>query len=152
MSDEPQTPSKRLISLDVFRGITIAGMILVNMAGVADQAYPPLLHSDWNGCTPTDLIFPFFLFIVGVAMAFSLSKYTHSPVTKGGIYWRIIRRSLILFALGLFLNGFWNYDWSTIRIMGVLQRISLTYLFASLIVLKLPRKGQWIAAALLLLG
>lgn len=166
MSDEPQTLPKRLICLDVFRGITIAGMILVNMAGVADQAYPLLLHADWNGYTPTDLIFPFFLFIVGVAMAFSLSKYTDSPdffplskggrggisLTKGSIYWRILRRSLILFALGLFLNGFWNYDWSTIRIMGVLQRISLTYLFASLIVLKLPRKGQWIAAALLLLG
>lgn len=156
MPDEPQQLPKRLICLDVFRGITIAGMILVNMAGVADQAYPLLLHADWNGYTPTDLIFPFFLFIVGVAMAFSLSKYTDSPnfspLTKGSIYWRIIRRSLLLFGLGLFLNGFWNYDWSTIRVMGVLQRISLTYLFASLIVLKLPRKRQWILAAVLLLG
>jgi predicted acyltransferase len=163
MSHELQKPSKRLTSLDVFRGIAITGMILVNMAGVADQVYPPLLHADWNGCTPTDLVFPFFLFIVGVAIAFSLSKYTDSrdssvaltPHTKeswGGLYWRIIRRSAILFGLGLLLNGFWNYDWSTIRIMGVLQRISLAYLLATLAVLNLPRKGQWVLAALLLIG
>ena len=161
MFDEQLKPSKRLTSLDVFRGITIAGMILVNMAGVADEdkVYPPLLHADWNGWTPTDLVFPFFLFIVGVAMAFSLAKYTdsavNSPLTKGGrggLYWRIIRRSLILFALGIFLNGFWEYKWDTIRIMGVLQRISLTYLIASLIVLNVPRKGQWAIAAFLLIG
>ncbi len=66
----------RLTSLDVFRGITIAGMILVNIAGVADKVYPFLEHADWNGCTLADLVFPFFLFIVGVAMSFSLSKYT----------------------------------------------------------------------------
>src|SRR5919199_353796 len=161
MFDEQLKPSKRLTSLDVFRGITIAGMILVNMAGVADEdkVYPPLLHADWNGWTPTDLVFPFFLFIVGVAMAFSLAKYTdsavNSPLSKGGqggLYWRIIRRSLILFALGIFLNGFWEYKWDTIRIMGVLQRISLTYLIASLIVLNVPRKGQWAIAAFLLIG
>ena len=74
MSNELQQPRKRLISLDVFRGIAITGMILVNMAGVAEQAYPALVHADWNGCTVADLVFPFFLFIVGVAIAFSLSK------------------------------------------------------------------------------
>ncbi len=159
MSPEPQKLSKRLTSLDVFRGIAIAGMILVNMAGVADKVYPPLEHADWNGCTPTDLVFPFFLFIVGVAMAFSLSKYTDStadfPLSKGGrggLYWRIIRRSLILFALGILLNGFWEYKWDTIRLMGVLQRISLTYLLVSLIVLNVPKKGQWVVAAVLLIG
>lgn len=71
----------RLTSLDVFRGITIAAMILVNMAGVADDVYPPLAHADWHGCTPTDLVFPFFLFIIGVAMTFSLSKYTEGNTT-----------------------------------------------------------------------
>jgi predicted acyltransferase len=156
MSYDQQKVSKRLVSLDVFRGIAIALMILVNMAGVADQVYPPLLHADWNGCTPTDLVFPFFLFIVGVAMAFSLSKYTDSavvsPLAKGGIYWQIVRRSAILFALGLLLNGFWNYDLSTIRIMGVLQRIGLAYLLAALVVLKLTRRGQWAIALLLLIG
>lgn len=147
----------RLTSLDVFRGITIAGMILVNMAGVADDKYPPLDHADWNGCTPTDLVFPFFLFIIGVAMTFSLSKYTTDNKPTSAVYWRIFRRAAILFALGLFLNGFWNkgfgtFDLNSIRLMGVLQRISLSYLFASLVVLKLPRKGQWILAGVLLIG
>lgn len=143
----------RLTSLDVFRGITITGMILVNMAGVADKVYWPLDHASWNGWTPTDLVFPFFLFIVGVAIAFSFTKYTEEgkpPTTK--LYWRIIRRSLILFALGLLLNGFYNYDFSTIRIMGVLQRISLGYLLGSLIILNLPRKWQWVTAAVILVG
>jgi len=147
----------RLTSLDVFRGITIAGMILVNMAGLADHVYPPLDHSQWNGCTPTDLVFPFFLFIMGVAMTFSLSKYTRDPQHSPAVYWRLFRRGGILFGLGLVLNGFWNhgvwtFDLSIIRIMGVLQRISITYLLASLAVLKLPQKGQWVLAALLLIG
>jgi predicted acyltransferase len=147
----------RLTSLDVFRGITIAAMILVNMAGVADDVYLPLTHADWHGCTPTDLVFPFFLFIVGVAMTFSLSKYTQDNKPTSAIYWRIFRRAAILFILGLFLNGFWNqgvwtFDFTSIRMMGVLQRISLSYLLASLIVLKLPRKGQWLLAGVLLIG
>ncbi|NMG21034.1 acyltransferase family protein [Brasilonema bromeliae] len=149
----------RLTSLDVFRGITIAAMILVNMAGVTEppNVYPPLLHADWHGCTPTDLVFPFFLFIIGVAMTFSLSKYTGDNKPTASVYWRILRRATILFALGLLLNGFWNkgpwtFDLSTIRIMGVLQRISLTYLLASVAVLKLPRKGQWILVGVLLIG
>lgn len=142
----------RLTSLDVFRGITIAGMILVNQAGVADQVYPFLQHADWHGCTPADLVFPFFLFIVGVAMAFSLSKYTEGGKPTSAVYKRIIRRSAILFGLGLLLNGFWNYELGSIRIMGVLQRISLAYLLAALAVLNLPRKGQWILAGGLLVG
>jgi predicted acyltransferase len=147
----------RLTSLDVFRGITIAGMILVNMVGVADDKYSILDHAEWNGCTPTDLVFPFFLFIVGVAMTFSLSKYTADNKPTKEVYLRILRRAAILFVLGLLLNGFWNkgvwtFDFSSLRLMGVLQRISLTYLFASLIVLKLPRKSQWILAGVLLIG
>ncbi|MBD2629124.1 acyltransferase family protein [Trichormus variabilis] len=147
----------RLTSLDVFRGITIAGMILVNMVGVADDKYSLLDHAEWNGCTPTDLVFPFFLFIVGVAMTFSLSKYTADNKPTKAVYLRILRRAVILFILGLLLNGFWNkgvwtFDLSSIRLMGVLQRISLSYLFASLIVLKLPRKSQWILAGVLLIG
>ncbi|WP_413174077.1 acyltransferase family protein [Anabaena azotica] len=147
----------RLTSLDVFRGITIAAMILVNMVGVADDKYSILDHAEWNGCTPTDLVFPFFLFIVGVAMTFSLSKYTAENKPTKAVYLRILRRAAILFLLGLLLNGFWNkgvwtFDFSSIRLMGVLQRISLSYLFASLIVLKLPRKSQWILAGVLLIG
>lgn len=148
----------RLTSLDVFRGITIAGMILVNMASIAEpNVYPPLLHADWHGCTPTDLVFPFFLFIIGVAMTFSLSKYTEENKPTSTVYWRICRRAAILFMLGLLLNVFWNkgvgtFDLSSIRIMGVLQRISLAYLFASLAVLNIPRKQLWIVAGVLLIG
>lgn len=142
----------RLTSLDVFRGITIMGMILVNQAAVAEQVYPLLDHADWNGCTPSDLVFPFFLFIMGAAMAFSLAKYTEEGEPTSQVYWRIGRRCLILFVLGLLLNGFWNYELGLIRIMGVLQRISLAYLLAALAVLKLPRKGLWILAGLLLIG
>jgi len=139
----------RLTSLDVFRGIAIAGMILVNTASLG-KVYPFLSHADWNGCTFADLVFPFFLFIVGVAMSFSLAKYTNGKQPTASVYRRIIRRSVILFALGLLLNGFWNYDFSTIRIMGVLQRIALAYLFAALAILKLPKKGLWILTAILL--
>ena len=147
----------RLSSLDVFRGITIAAMILANMAGVADDVYRPLSHAQWHGYTPTDLIFPCFLFIVGVAMTFSLAKYTADNKPTQGVYLRILRRTAILFILGLVLNGFWNqgvwtFDLSSIRLMGILQRIALTYLFASLIVLKLPRKSQWLVAGGLLLA
>ncbi|MEI6442764.1 MAG: acyltransferase family protein [Nostocales cyanobacterium ELA583] len=147
----------RLSSLDVFRGITIAAMILANMAGVADDVYHSLSHAQWHGCTPTDLIFPFFLFIIGVAMTFSLSKYTAENKPTKAVYLRILRRTAILFILGLLLNGFWNkgvwtFDLSSIRLMGVLQRIALTYLFASLIVLKLPRKSQWLVAGGLLIA
>jgi predicted acyltransferase len=146
----------RLTSLDVFRGITIAMMILVNMAGVADNVYPALSHAEWNGCTPTDLVFPFFLFIVGVAMTFSFAKYNDDNKPTKAVYLRILRRTVILFVLGLLLNGFWNkgvwtFDFSSLRVMGVLQRIGLTYCFASLIVLKLPRKSQWILAGVLLI-
>ncbi len=145
-------PSTRLVSLDVFRGITITGMILVNKAGLADRVYLPLRHSDWNGCTPTDLVFPFFLFIVGVAIAFSFSKYTTGSKAGISVYWRIARRCCLLFALGLLLNGFPTYNLGTIRIMGVLQRISLAYLLTALAVLNLSRRVQWILAALLLIG
>lgn len=152
MTQEQNKLSTRLISLDVFRGIAIAGMILVNKAGVADKVYPFLAHADWNGCTLADLVFPFFLFIVGVAIAFSFSKYSEGATPPASVYWRILRRSLILFALGIFLNGFWNYNWEKIRIMGVLQRISIAYLLASLAVLNLPRKALWGLAIFLLLG
>ncbi len=153
MTQEQNQLSTRLISLDVFRGIAIAGMILVNQAGVADRVYPFLAHADWNGCTVADLVFPFFLFIVGVAIAFSFSQYVEAGANPpASVYWRVLRRSLILFALGIFLNGFWNYNWEKIRLMGVLQRISVAYLLASLAVLKLPRKALWGLGIFLLVG
>jgi predicted acyltransferase len=143
----------RLTSLDVFRGITIALMILVNMAGVADNCYAPLDHAPWNGWTPTDLVFPFFLFAVGLAMSLSFRKHFESGASVSmGLYGRILKRSAILFGLGVLINGFYKYDLGTIRIMGVLQRISLVYLLASMIVLNLKPKAQWMLAAAILIG
>lgn len=145
-------PSERLASLDAFRGITIAGMILVNNPGSWSHVYPPLLHAEWTGWTPTDLIFPFFLFIVGVAMTFSFAKYRRDhTLAKKAVYLKVIRRTLIIFGIGLFLNGFPHFNFSTIRIPGVLQRIAVVYFFASLITLNTSIKGQvaWLAGLLL---
>lgn len=133
---------ERLVSLDVFRGITIAGMVLVNNPGTWSAIYSPLEHAKWNGCTPTDLIFPFFLFIVGVAITLSLSKRKERGDNHNKLLINILRRSLILFALGLILAGFPYYDFSNIRIPGVLQRIAIVYLITSFIYLKTSLKTQ----------
>ncbi len=142
-STDMKLPSKRLISLDVFRGATIAAMILVNNPGSWNHIYGQLRHAAWHGWTFTDLIFPFFLFIVGVAIVYAFSKYQQDGTDKKKIYKKMIRRTLILFGLGLFLNGFPYYDLSSIRIMGVLQRIGICYFFASLIFLHTGRRGLW---------
>ena len=157
------TKPGRLKSLDVFRGIAIASMILVNNPGSWDHIYPPLDHAEWNGYTPTDFIFPFFLFIVGVAMPFSLSKYTTYNHPPQAVYWRIGRRAVILFGLGLFLalfsltldywlNGAPADSFAKMRIMGVLQRISLAYFISAIAVINLKRRSLWILAAILLIG
>ncbi|MFN8344676.1 MAG: heparan-alpha-glucosaminide N-acetyltransferase domain-containing protein [Spirosomataceae bacterium] len=135
----------RLLSLDVFRGLTVAAMILVNNPGDWGHVYPPLLHAHWHGCTPTDLIFPFFLFIVGVSIAFAMGK-TQPSVLK------IIKRSAILFGLGLFLNLYPKFNFETVRIPGVLQRIALVYLICALIFIKTMRKTQIILTVLLLVA
>lgn len=134
--------NERLISLDVFRGITIAGMILVNNPGSWGSIYPPLKHAEWNGCTPTDLIFPFFLFIVGVAITLSLSKRKDSGDDQKKILLNILRRGAILFFLGLILSGFPYFNLSTIRIPGVLQRIAVVYIVSSFLFLKTSFKVQ----------
>lgn len=145
--------SSRFSSLDVFRGIAIAGMLLVNQSGLVKDAYPQLLHADWHGWTLADLVFPFFLFVLGASMAFSMARHTASLTQpKRAVYLKILRRSAILFGLGLFLNGFWSYNFSTLRVMGILQRISLTYLASAFVILKLPRKSQWGLTGLLLVG
>ena len=132
----------RVISLDVFRGITIAAMILVNDPGSWEHIYPPLEHAEWNGWTLTDLIFPFFLFIVGVSMTLSLSSRIARGATRRGLAIHIVRRSALIFLIGLFLNAFPHFDWSSIRIMGVLQRIAVCYLFAGLLYLATFRKDE----------
>jgi len=134
--------SGRLVSLDAFRGATIAGMMMVNNPGSWSSIYPPFRHAAWNGWTFTDLIFPFFLWIVGVAMTFSFSKRVERGADREKLLLHAVRRSAIIFAIGLFLNGFpfgllfgHQFSWVTIRIPGVLQRIAICYLVASLIVL-----------------
>ncbi len=147
---EPVQPKVRLQSLDVFRGLTIAGMILVNNGG--GNSYPPLRHAEWDGWTPTDLVFPFFLLIVGVAIPFSLGQRTEGGTGVLGLLFRILRRAIVIFGLGIILNGFPNYNWSHIRIPGVLQRIALCYLFASLLDLILGIRGKLWAVVVLLVG
>src|SRR2546427_7938232 len=105
----------RLISLDVFRGLTIAGMVLVNNPGSWSNIYWPLEHAEWNGWTPTDLVFPFFVFIVGVAIPLAFARRIEAGGSKRDLYWKIIRRTLIIFALGLFLAGFPYFRLGTIR-------------------------------------
>ncbi|MEO8400142.1 MAG: DUF5009 domain-containing protein [Ignavibacteriaceae bacterium] len=143
--------SERLLSLDVFRGITIAGMILVNNPGTWSSIYPALDHAEWNGVTPTDLIFPFFLFIVGVAISFSLSKRKERGDDQKKLILNIFRRAVILFVLGLLMYGFPYYDLATQRIPGVLQRIAVCYFFASFLFLKINLKTLiYISVAILL--
>lgn len=142
----------RLISLDVFRGLTIAGMILVNNPGTWSAVYPPLRHAPWHGCTLTDLIFPFFLFIVGVAITLSLGKRKQRGDAQKELILKIVRRSIILFALGLILAIPSDLDFAHWRIPGVLQRIALVYLVASLVFLKCTPKTQLAIAAGLLVG
>lgn len=143
----------RLVSLDAFRGVTIAGMLLVNNPGSWSSIYAPLRHATWHGWTPTDLIFPFFLFIVGVAMTFSFAARSERGDGRNALMLNATRRAAILFGLGLLLHGFPNYlDLAGLRIPGVLQRIALAYFAATAIVLYLGRNVQVIATAMLLLG
>jgi len=142
----------RLVYIDIFRGLAIATMILVNFVSLAPKPYSALDHSSWNGCTLADLVFPAFLFVVGLVLPYTLGKYlTFKQRINFQLYSKIIRRSLILFGLGLLLNGFYNYDLSNIRILGVLQRIALCYLFSSVLVLNLSLKQiKFLCASLLI--
>ncbi len=149
---------QRLLSLDAFRGATIAGMILVNNPGTWNAIYPQLRHAAWHGWTFTDFIFPFFLWIVGVAMTLSFARRVEEGADKTHLLLHVFRRALIIFGLGLFLNGFpfglvstHNFSWDTIRIPGVLQRIAICYLIASIIFMYTGIKGQigWVIGLLL---
>ena len=141
---------QRLLSLDVFRGLTLALMVLVNNPGDPRHVYPPIAHAHWHGWTPTDLVFPFFIFIVGAALPFAFANRLARGGSRRALYVQIVRRTVLLFALGLVLNGFPRYDLSTIRIMGILQRIALCYLACSLLYLHWkPRALAWLAGSLL---
>lgn len=144
---------ERLISLDAFRGFTIAAMIVVNDPGGSHHdAYPPLRHADWNGITPTDFIFPFFIFIVGVSIVLSYTKQQAWGVPRGKMVGKILKRSLIIFALGVFLNLFPDFNFAEIRIPGVLQRIALVFLACALLFLYTGRKTQAWLSGIILVG
>jgi predicted acyltransferase len=143
---------ERLMSLDAFRGATIAGMMLVNNPGTWSAIYPQLEHAEWNGWTFTDWIFPFFLWIVGVAMTMSFAHRQERGDTKKQLLIQVVKRSLIIFGLGLFLAGFPFFNLSIIRIPGVLQRIAVCYFIASLIVLytkNIRTQVYWLAGFLI---
>jgi predicted acyltransferase len=142
--------TQRLASLDVFRGITIAGMVLVNNPGTWEHIHWPLEHAEWHGWTPTDLVFPFFLFIVGVAITLAFGSRAESERSKRDLYLKIIKRTLIIFGLGLLLNAFPYFNLSELRIPGVLQRIAVCYFFASIIFLNTKVRTQLIIAISLL--
>ena len=144
-------PAGRLVSLDVFRGITIAGMVLVNNPGTWSSIYWPLQHAEWHGWTPTDLVFPFFLFIVGVSITLAFARRVEEGTVRRDLYLKVIKRSAIIFGLGLFLNGFPYFQLGTIRIAGVLQRIAICYLIASLIFLTTKIRTQFLIAVALLI-
>ncbi|MDB5252534.1 MAG: hypothetical protein JWP27_1703 [Flaviaesturariibacter sp.] len=160
--------NQRYYSLDVFRGATVALMILVNNPGSWSHIYSPLEHAEWHGLTPTDLVFPFFLFAVGNAMAFVMPRF---EAAGDAAFWRkVLRRTLLIYGIGLFLNWWpfvrWQHDklvpngWTWlnaegrivgVRLLGVLQRIAICYLFGSIIVYYLKVRGSFLVAMILLL-
>jgi predicted acyltransferase len=142
----------RLASLDVFRGITIAGMVLVNNPGTWEHIYWPLEHAQWHGWTPTDLVFPFFLFIVGVAISLAFGSKVEAHSGRRDLYLKIVRRTVIIFGLGLLLNAVPNFSLSELRIPGVLQRIAVCYFLASIIFLNAKIRTQVVIVIALLLG
>ncbi|HXY06532.1 MAG TPA: heparan-alpha-glucosaminide N-acetyltransferase domain-containing protein [Terriglobales bacterium] len=148
ISQLPSQPSSRLVSLDVFRGATIAAMILVNNPGDERTTFWPLRHAQWNGWTPTDLVFPFFLFIVGVATAYSLRARLKRSSSRAQLQRHIVGRGVTLFAVGLVLNGFPNqFHLGSWRVYGVLQRIAVCYMISALLGLWTTRR-VWIATVL----
>lgn len=141
-----QSSTKRLLSLDAFRGLTIFGMIVVNHPGSWAHIYAPLRHAAWHGITPTDLIFPFFIFITGISIAFALGSRKESGVNLSEIRVKIIKRSITIFALGLLFNLWPSFNFATVRIPGVLQRIALVYLITALLYLRFEKKQLvWLA-------
>ncbi len=144
------TAAPRLISLDAFRGATMALMVLVNTPGDGSHVYAPLRHSEWNGWTPTDVVFPSFLWIVGVAMTLSLGRRIAAGASRGRLFAQVFRRAVILYALGLIVYAYPGFNLHTQRLMGVLQRIAICYLIAAAIYLTTRWRGQilWIIGLL----
>ena len=146
--------SGRLMCLDIFRGLAVAGMILVDNPGSDEKAYWPIAHAEWNGWTPADFIFPSFLFLVGVSMVFSFAKRHEKGETRRQILLHVFMRSLLLVAIGLFVNAspFIGVDFHALRFEGVTQRIALCYFAAAILELWSDRRGQIIAIVACLFG
>lgn len=142
MTETTFTKSPRLLSLDVFRGLTIAAMILVNDPGDWGHIYAPLEHSEWNGCTPTDLVFPFFLFMVGVSIVYAMESKKASGAGHSKIILTALRRAVILllitYATQLIFR--WTFDIAHLRLPGVLPRIALVYFICTILYLKTSQK------------
>jgi len=147
-----RAPVGRLASLDALRGLTILGMIVVNTQGDGDHAFWGTQHARWNGWTPADLVFPSFLFIVGTSMAYAFARHTEAGRRPAALYGRIARRTLLLFLLGLVVSGLGRVPLADLHVMGVLQRIALCYLLASLAVLHLRPRTQLAVCAAILVG
>ena len=154
-------PSQRFLALDVFRGMTICFMIIVNTPGNYTTTFSPLLHADWHGFTPTDLVFPSFLFAVGNALSFVMIKW--NSLTQSQVLWKIFKRSLLIFLLGYLLywfpffqpgdNGAWNFKpIQDTRILGVLQRIALCYLIAAFMIYYLKMRTAAIISVIILIA
>ena len=145
-------PPARLASLDAFRGLAVAGMILVNNPGSWSHVYGPLRHAPWHGATPTDLVFPFFLFAVGVSLSFSFAARTARGDSRRDLWTHVARRALIIYGLGLFMAAFPGFDLTTVRLVGVLARIALVYLVVGTLVLFLARRTVCAVMLALLFG
>jgi predicted acyltransferase len=146
-----EAKSKRIISVDFLRGLTVAFMIFVNSPGSWDYVFLWFAHSKWNGCTPTDLVFPFFLFIVGLSICLSLMPVRSIPVTSA-VMIKLLKRAVILFLIGILLNGFPSYHLDTLRIPGVLQRIAIVFLVCAFVFLYTSFRFQLGLVFALLLG
>jgi predicted acyltransferase len=153
-SINPDVQSRRLTSIDIFRGLAVAGMILVDNPGSDDLAYGQIKHAEWNGWTCADFIFPSFLFLVGVSMVYSFAARLHRGESRQKIFRHAVVRSLILIAIGLFVNAMpiYGLDLHTWRFYGVTQRIAACYLAAAVLVLWSNRRGQAIALFACLIG
>lgn len=145
-------PQKRLKSLDFFRGFTVAAMILVNNPGNWNSIYAPLQHSEWNGCTPTDLIFSFFLFIIGVSVVYSMEDKKRDRKNHSVLIRSILKRSLILFTIGIILALSSDFDLSNVRIPGVLPRIALVFCLSGILYVKTTTRTQVYIIVALLVG
>ena len=142
----------RLLSLDFMRGFTVAAMILVNDPGDWGHIYWPLEHSEWNGCTPTDLVFPFFLFMVGVSIVYAMQTKKDDAANRSKLILSILRRSLIIVALGVCLPLLYNFNFSHLRFPGVLQRIGIVFGITAVLYIKTTTRTQLYIAATCLIG